>query len=114
MDVTKEEMLALNKINEVTKEIDELKKENYSLKKTLEEYGETKYSPINEIEFICLKGIEELKKLVMLGQITDKDAKTLDILYKNLRIARGKLDTKDKNNKRHSPEQLIRLIDGNS
>lgn len=111
MDVTDKEILALQKLDKSIKEKDDLKKQIYSLKKTLEEYGATEYSPINNVEFICLKAIEHLKDIVIHRPLDDKEAKTLDTLYKNLRMARGKLETRDTGEAK-SVDDLLRIIDG--
>jgi hypothetical protein len=93
-------------------EMEDLRKENYALKKTLEEYGIEGYSPISEIEYICIKGIDDLKKLANTLGLTEADTKMLDTLHKNLRMARGKMDKKELPDKTESVEDLLSIING--
>lgn len=47
-------------------------------------------------EFICINEIHKLKELSDKGLFTQDEAKTLDILYKNLRMIRGLSSDKPK------------------
>ena len=47
-------------------------------------------------EFICINEIHKLKDLSDKGLFTQEEAKTLDILYKNLRMIRGLSSDKPK------------------
>ena len=93
-------------------DIEYYRKENAQMRKTLEEYGAAELSPITDIEYICVKAIEDLKKLVDGIGLSQDDAKTLDILHKNLRQARGKLDTKIPKSKVKSMADLISIVEG--
>lgn len=63
-------------------------------------------------EQICIDGIKMLAPLFEHGTFEPNDVKSLDLLVKNLRIIRGKLDSK----KKHKPmkpeevEEALRLV----
>jgi hypothetical protein len=92
-------------------ELERLRRENAEMRKTLEEYGSVKLSPITDIEYICMKAIDDLKKLADGIGLSQDDAKTLDILHKNLRQARGKLDTKIPKSKQKTVGDLLRIVE---
>lgn len=93
--------------------VEELEKEVLSLRKTLEAYGIVEELHVSNIEYICQKEIANLKKLVENGALTQEDAKTLDILHKNLRMARGSLPKKQAPGKQASEAELLKLVTKN-
>lgn len=95
-------------------EVKALKKEIIRLKKTLEEYGADEYSVLTDVEYICIKGIEDLKILADGPGLTQDDAKVLDLLHKNLRMARGQFDKKEPKGKASSLENLLKIVEGNN
>jgi len=97
---------------ELREEINSLKLENMKLNKTLEEYGITEISPITDVEYVCIKGIQDLKLLADTLGLTQDDSKILDILHKNLRMARGKLETKTLKGAELSPAELMKIVEG--
>ena len=102
-----------NLTSNLTDEIEKLRRENLELRKTLEEHGIVEFSIINDVEYICSAGILQLKKIVDTSGLTSDDTKTLDLLHKNLKIARGKIDTKDVNQKAKSIDDLLRIVSKN-
>lgn len=98
-------------ILELHEEINRLKRENLKLHKTLEEYGIEEYSPITDVEIICTEGIKNIKALAHVQLLTEKDAKTLDLLHKNLRSARGPMEKKQPRGKVLSAGELLRIVD---
>lgn len=92
--------------------IDELKRENYSLKKELERYGIEGFSLIEDIEYICYKTIEDLKKIAETSGLTGEDSKIFDIVHKNLRMARQDFDKKTPKGKELSKDQLLKIVEG--
>jgi len=97
-------------VNELKKELEELKEENYRLRKTLVEYGIEEESSIDEVEYICVKGIEDIKRLADGAGLEHEDVKNLDILHKNLRMAR-KIETKEPKGKAKSVGELLKIVD---
>ncbi len=97
-------------VSQLQDELDELKQENYSLRKTLVEYGIEEESTIDEVEYICIKGIEDIKQIVDGRGLEPDDVKNLDILHKNLRMAR-KLETKEPSGKAKSLGELLSIVD---
>jgi hypothetical protein len=93
-------------------EIEQLRKENYELKKTLEVYGITEITPITDVEYICLQSIEHFKRLANTIGLSPDDVKSLDTIHKNLRMARGKMEKKDIPDKEESIDDLMRIING--
>jgi hypothetical protein len=51
---------------------------------------------MSDEEIICVNEIRKLKELSDVGSFTQEEAKTLDILYKNLRMIRGNAPRKAK------------------
>lgn len=97
---------------ELREEINNLKLENMKLNKTLEEYGITEISPITDVEYVCIKGIQDLKLLADSVGLTQDDSKILDTLHKNLRMARGKMEVKTPKGAEKSVEELMSIVEG--
>ncbi len=99
-------------MDDLANRIKELEKENLSYQKTLEEYGITDKSPITDVEYICIKGIGNLKAIAEAGMLSKDDSMVLDTLHKNLRMARGQMEKKEPKGKAKSVEELLRIVDG--
>ena len=99
-------------LSELVKENEELKREIMKLKKTLEEYGITEQAYIDDVEYICLKGIENLKSIADAGLLDVDQSKILDTLHKNLKMARGQLEIKEPKGKRKSVGELLKIAGG--
>lgn len=97
-------------VNKLKQELEELKEENYSLRKTLVEYGIEEESLIDDVEYICVKGIEDIRAKGDTIGLEPDDVKNLDILHKNLRMAR-KIDTKEPKGKAKSVGELLKIVD---
>jgi len=97
-------------VEQLKKELEEVKKKNYSLRRTLVEYGIEDESTIDEVEYICVKGIEDIKMLADGPGLEHEDVKNLDILHKNLRMAR-KIETKEPKGKAKSVKELLSIVD---
>jgi hypothetical protein len=68
---------------------------------------------ISDEEAICINEISKLKELSMTVGLTKDDAMILDILHKNLRLARGQsVDKKKRNAKPLDPSELFKIIEG--
>ena len=96
------------------KKINELESENQKLKEIIVENGlEDEIDGIesmSESELICVKGISQILDLVEKGVHQDSDIKNFDILYKNLRLIRGKSESKDKKTKPAKEEDVVKLL----
>lgn len=92
------------------RDIEGLQKEVLKLRKTLESYGIMEEVHITNIEYICQKSIDDLKLKAMHGGLDNEDAKILDLLHKNLRMARGQLAKKEAPGKVASEAELLRLV----
>lgn len=100
------------RIEALKKEIDDLKKENMRLHKTLEEYGIEEQSPISDIEFICVNEIKKLKAVSQLEELTMDHVKNLDTLAKNLRMARGEFNKKEPiKGAKQSVAELLKIVE---
>jgi hypothetical protein len=97
--------------NVIPPDVETLQKEVVRLRKTLETYGITQEAHVTNIEFICQKGIDNLKKILQSGTFTQDEAKTLDILHKNLRMARGKLDKKETPGQKATEAELLKIVE---
>jgi len=72
------------------KRIKELELEVSKLKLLLKEIDESASSDsVTDAEIICVKQLEILKEHSSKRELTQDEVKTLDILHKNLKIARG-------------------------
>lgn len=63
-------------------------------------------------EFICVKGIETVKKLVVNQSATKDDINMFDILYRNLNVIRGIKVGPIKKEKPKTREELVSIIKG--
>ena len=97
---------------EANERIEELERKVMILQKTLETYGIVEEVHISNVEFICQKGIETLKRVAQNSILTQDDAKTLDILHKNLRSARGQLQKKEAPGKTATEAELLQIVKG--
>lgn len=99
---------------EVIEKLSSLKLENAKLRLLLQENGiaEDGLNSISDVEAICIDQLKKLKEVSLSGKFTETDAKILDILYKNLRMARGLVVEKqnDKKAKKASTEELFKII----
>jgi hypothetical protein len=98
--------------NHIPETNEELQKEVVRLRKTLESYGILEELHVCNIEFICQKSIDDFKKLALQVGLTSDDAKTLDILHKNLRMARGNLSKKEIPGKTVNEADLLSIVNG--
>lgn len=105
------EVKALNKkINELqdyVKRLESIIKEN----ELEDELG--KEIAMSDEEYICVNEIANLKMLSENGQFTEQDAKTLDILHKNLRMIRGQSvdENKKRNKKKLNKAELFKIVE---
>lgn len=93
-------------------DIEELQREVVRLRKLLETYGIEEEMHITNIEYICQKGIDNLKFMAMNGSLDSDATKTLDLLHKNLRMARGPLHKKEAPGRAASEIELLRIVNG--
>jgi hypothetical protein len=68
----------------------------------------------NTVELICEVEILKLQELSNKGGLTMEDTKILDILHKNLLLARGELKTEKKDSKKgaKSVAELLSIVSG--
>lgn len=101
-----------NKDNDLRSVIEDLKRENLELKKTLWEYGIEDISEMSDEEFICLSEIAKLKKISENDNLSEQEVRTFDLLNKNLRLIRGQVEKKTPKGKKMSKEDLLKIVDG--
>jgi len=63
-------------------------------------------------EFICVKGIASIKKLVVNEIVTKDDVNMFDVLYRNLNVIRGIKPVATKKEKPKTREELVSIIKG--
>lgn len=97
--------------NSLQNEMEDLKREIFRLKKIIEQYDLPINEELSDVEYICLKGIENLKAAATSGYMTKDEASTLDTLHKNLRLARGQTDKKQPKSQEQSVENLLKLVE---
>jgi len=61
-------------------------------------------------EQICIDGIRHIAMLVRDQDYSDRDIKNYDILLKNLRQIRGKIDSMVKPTKKESTAELLKIV----
>lgn len=103
----------------IAKVLRELKEENSKLKLEITQYKEIlrenglEDSPsMSDAETICVNEICRLKELSEGPGLTFEDTKILDILHKNLLMARGKETKPAKKDKKLSTAELLSIVDG--
>lgn len=103
----------------IARVLKELKEENIrlrlditALKEVLKENGLEEYPSISDAEAICINEISRLKDLSLAGGLSFEDTKMLEILHKNLLLARGKEVKPNNKDKKHSTEELLSLVKG--
>lgn len=94
--------------------VDDLTKEVLRLRKIIESYGLEEEMHITNVEYICQKGLDDLKILAMRGGLDSDATKTLDLLHKNIRMARGNLAKKEAPGRTASEAELLKLVNGKS
>ncbi len=104
---------------EDSQEVRELKAENERLEKIAFKYeaiirkgglADELDKEFSDEEYICVKGIETIKKLVMNQIQTKDDVNMFDILFRNLTVIRGIKVGNIKKEKVKSPEELRKLL----
>lgn len=90
----------------------DLEKEVIRLRKIIESYNLSDEMHVTNIEYICQKTIDDMKKLALTGSLTSDDAKTLDILHKNLRMARSNFAKKEAPGKTTTEAELLKIVNG--
>lgn len=106
---------------EESQELKELKAENERLEKLAFQYesiirkgglAEELNKEFSDEEYICVKGIETIKQLVMNQIQTKDDINMFDILYRNLNTIRGIKVGNVKKEKPKSRDELLKVIKG--
>jgi hypothetical protein len=95
------------------KELQEIKLMYTKYELTLQNYGLIeKASDITDTEAICVEQIKKLKAKSAIAAFSETDSKVLDLLHKNLRVARGEKVEEGKKGKTKnlSNEDLLTLI----
>lgn len=94
-----------SKICELEAEIDDLRK-------TLRVYGIEDTEKVSDIEAICVKQLRLFREMSDSGiPLSNDDAKIVDIMHKNLKIALGKEDKKVPKGKEYSIGELISIVE---
>ena len=93
-------------------EIDDLKRENANLKRTLWEYGIEEVSEVSDEEYICLAQIERLRQTAERIDLTEQEVRMFDLLNKNLRMIRNGIERKAPKGKQLSKGELLKIVDG--
>lgn len=92
---------------------EELKKQVFYYEKVLREQGLHDLivsGGISDEEYICLKGIADIKQLVNNSTFTKDDINMFDTLYRNLNLIRGIKLSNVKKEKPKSREELLKIV----
>jgi hypothetical protein len=96
----------------LSNDVETLQKEVLKLRKLLETYNIVEEMHITNVEYVCQKGIDNLKHMALTGMLDSDATKALDILHKNLRMARSDFAKKEKPSKKTSEAELLRIVNG--
>lgn len=93
-------------------EIETLEKRVFLLEKIIRdnELGHLLDQSMSDEEYICVKGIDSIKKLALNEILTKDDTNMFDVLYRNLNTIRGIKPTGGKKEKPKTAEELRKLI----
>ena len=99
------------RIKMLERTFDELEKENTKLKILLKDYGVDAHADdVTDEEAICVLQISKLRERASSRMLTLDETRQLDLLHKNLKLARGEtVRTKKKVTKLSTTELLDRL-----
>ena len=101
-------------IERLKKKVSELELELVKARAVIKDNGlEEEATTISETEAICINEIHKLKVASDAGILTLEDVKTLDLLHKNLLLARGRPveEKKDKQRGSKSVAELLSIVD---
>lgn len=90
--------------------INELKQEIYEFKKTLEMYGILEKEYVDDLEYICITQLKQLRDIADSGILTPDDIKVLDSCSKTILKLRGKEEKKDAPGKKASIGELLSIV----
>jgi hypothetical protein len=92
--------------------ISQLEAENDDLRKTLRVYGIEESEKVSDIEAICVKQLRLFREMSDSGiPLSNDDAKIVDIMHKNLKMALGKEDKKSPKGKEYTVGELISIVE---
>lgn len=101
------------------KQILDLEVENRKYKEILKEndlLDEIEDTTVNVVEVMCLSELNKLKELSDKGGLTLEDTKILDLLHKNLMLARGEVKPEKskgkKKNEQTTVAELLSIVTG--
>lgn len=96
-------------------DVEALERKIFTLEKVLRDNGMESFldRAISDEEYICVKGIESIRKLVANEIQTKDDIAMFDTLYRNLCIIRGIKTEKKPKEKPKSTAELYSIIKGN-
>lgn len=101
-------------ISALQDKISNLEKENLRLRQLLQENDVIVegFPTVSDEEYICVLQIKKLRSLADEGIYTTDDAKVLDLLHKNLKLARGEVTMEGKRKKKLGASELLKIVDG--
>lgn len=97
-------------IEKLKKKVAELEIALAKANATLEENDLLEEPTISDTEAICINEIHKLKVASDSGILTLEDVKILDLLVKNMMIARGKPVSEEKGNKKKGAKSVAELL----
>lgn len=112
MDDEFEQMQDSFELAQKNKQIKELEAEIDDLRKTLRIYGIHDTEKVSDIEAICVKQLRMYREMSDSGiPLSNDDAKIVDLMHKNLKIALGKEDKKTPKGKEYTSAELISIVE---
>ena len=112
MDDELEKMQNSFELKALREQISELEAEIDDLRKTLRVYGIENTEKVSDIEAICVKQLRLFREMSDSGvSLSNDDAKIVDIMHKNLKIALGKEEKKTPKGKEYTVGELISIVE---
>ena len=100
------------KVRVLLDKVSQLEKENLEMTIALEEAGICKEDvKISETEFICLQQLRKIKEQSEQRLLDKDEVGIIDVLHKNLLIARGIPVVKKTKERKKSKEELFKILD---
>lgn len=103
-----------DKIKELQDELKEIKYENLSLKKTLQEYGIIEISQISDVEYICNTQIDKIKALASDNELQKDQVENLEKIVKVLNREWAGIKKKELKTHENDVDKLLKIVNSDN
>lgn len=100
-------------VDKLSEKVKSLEKENLEMRVALEEAGiDEKSVKISETEYICLQQLRMIKEMSEQRPLSKEEVAIVDLLHKNLLMARNIPISKKAKEKPKSVSELLKIVEG--